>query len=139
LQHFWNPASQGVPMTLCDVPLPLQDVQGFCSHCFWLKGALREEGLLQSGHPHALCVGPSVFYPPVDAVHRAVRHWLTYSEILRIYDLSLVLDPILRKNQLQLIAALLPLSLPYHQPYGLVIFVPSGVMKGASLCHNDPS
>lgn len=94
LGHFWEDALSGCKLTPCDLPPPLADGSSWKPHCLRFNGAARSEGMFPVKDSGTNCVGKSVFFPK-----QAVQRGITTRELLRLFDIPLIMDPVVEPKR----------------------------------------
>ena len=103
IRHFWEDAASGITMSPCDPPPPLDGPSPlyrahYVKHIVDDAVAARVEGLFPVANSHTLCVGKSVFHPK-----KCVLRRLSNREMLRLWDIPMILDHLLESKTFNLI------------------------------------
>ena len=98
IRHFWNDATSGVSMTVCDTPAPLEGHSPlfrayFVKHRVGNVEAARGEGLFPVADSNTVCIGNSVYHRGKSVLRRLSNH-----EMLRLWDMPLSLDHLLESK-----------------------------------------
>ena len=98
IRHFWEDATSGTSMTVCDTPAPLEGDSPlfrayFVKHRVGNIEAARGEGLFPVANSNTLCIGNSVYHRGKSVLRR-----LSNREMLRLWDMPLSLDHLLESK-----------------------------------------